>query len=529
MHALRPNGTELPGWPVQTARLPLHLGERAYHAIDGVGAEHGAAVIGALAAGDLFGDGRLEVVADDNQGNVYAWNQTGHVVFHQHSDPRFSGAPLQPFHTVRQGVRDRTERGFVGSPVLASLDGHGLDVIVAGEDRHVYAWHANGRPVAGFPVLVADPDKVAAVDPRTHHVTFRRRRPETRALRGSGQDHRHPGGGAARRLGAPGDHRRHERGVRRGHRRRGRRQHQPVELAAHLAVRQSRRRCRSPTAASTRFGPTAALHGQSPFLPGWPVKIGIIDAGLLARRRRGHQRLARRRAAALPVRRHGYEDRRDAGRRPGLHPQPGRELVLRRRPPGATTRSGPTSASGPNRYDTPTYAAVGYPAFGTLDGHTISFFAPATGLLPGARRRRAGVPGRPGLPRRVEPRAADRAVPPRLPGAGQRSAVPHRARPSARSPRVGAGGRRGDLVAGPRGVRRRRDAGERWLAEADRRLDRHDARRSAPSARSTRPAGARKDVVSITRSGVLSVYRTLSHGVLAEFLAAVPPRQRKLR
>ncbi len=167
VHALRPNGTELPGWPVQTARLPLHLGERAYHAVDGVGAEHGAAVIGALAAGDLFGDGRLEVVADDNQGNVYAWNQSGHVVFHQHSDPRFSGAPLQPFHTVRQGVRDRTERGFASAPVLASLDGHGLDVIAAGEDRHLYAWHANGRPVAGFPVLVADPDKVAAVDPRT--------------------------------------------------------------------------------------------------------------------------------------------------------------------------------------------------------------------------------------------------------------------------------------------------------------------------------------------------------------------------
>ena len=31
--------------------------------------------------------------------------------------------------------------------------------------------------------------------------------------------------------------------------------------------------------------------------------------------------------------------------------------------------------------DSPTYAAVGYPAFGSLDGRTIDFFAPVTGLI----------------------------------------------------------------------------------------------------------------------------------------------------
>ena len=158
---------------MHTAPLPLHLGELAY-GHGGVGTGHYAAVLGALAAGDLFGDGRLEVVADDNQGNVYAWDQHGHARLPRaRRIPRFSGAPLSPFHTVRQGVRDRVERGFAGAPVLASLDGTGLDMIAAGEDRHVYAWHANGRPVAGFPVLVADPDKVAAVDPVTSHITFR--------------------------------------------------------------------------------------------------------------------------------------------------------------------------------------------------------------------------------------------------------------------------------------------------------------------------------------------------------------------
>ena len=31
------------------------------------------------------------------------------------------------------------------------------DYVAAGMDRHVYAWHRNGSPVAGFPVLVVDP------------------------------------------------------------------------------------------------------------------------------------------------------------------------------------------------------------------------------------------------------------------------------------------------------------------------------------------------------------------------------------
>ena len=40
-------------------------------------------------------------------------------------------------------------------------------------DRHVYAWHADGRRVDGFPVLAVDPNMVESVDPDSHHVTFR--------------------------------------------------------------------------------------------------------------------------------------------------------------------------------------------------------------------------------------------------------------------------------------------------------------------------------------------------------------------
>ena len=57
--------------------------------------------------------------------------------------------------------------------MLADLDGDGTqEVIAASMDRHVYAWHMNGDPVAGFPVLVVDPSKVQSIDPATHQITF---------------------------------------------------------------------------------------------------------------------------------------------------------------------------------------------------------------------------------------------------------------------------------------------------------------------------------------------------------------------
>ena len=66
-----------------------------------------------------------------------------------------SGAPLAgdpSWEAQRYGVRERTEAGFATSPVLADLapgEGSGLDIIAAGEDRHVYAWHPDGKAVKG--------------------------------------------------------------------------------------------------------------------------------------------------------------------------------------------------------------------------------------------------------------------------------------------------------------------------------------------------------------------------------------------
>jgi hypothetical protein len=399
VHAYRSNGSELPGWPVHAERLPLHLGEPAYRR-GGVGAGHYAAIIGALAAGDLFDDGELDVVADDNQGNVYAWNGAGHLVFHAHANRNYSGAPLAPFHTVRQGVRDRVEGGFVSAPVLARLGGAScgpparrpgspdraahesscsgpLEVIAAGEDRHLYAWQADGRPVRGFPVLIADPDKVAAVDPVTSHITFKNVDANPGLHEDQGKLIDTPavaevGGKPVIFVGSNEEY--------------------PVNTGDEgpINVSPTNAFLSSPLAklaglplANGRLYAVAADGARAPggpFLPGWPVKIGIFDSGLLPDVGEGIN--------GSPVVAPLTCPSGGSGMKVAVTPDAGPAYVLNAngsscygQTDGAdnTLSDGfPTTAA---KYDSPDMATVGYPAFGTLDGRHLSLFAPATGLI----------------------------------------------------------------------------------------------------------------------------------------------------
>jgi hypothetical protein len=174
VHAYRRDLSELPGWPVRGDQPPLHTGSHAFKSGE-VSANVGGAILASVASGDLNGDGVPEVVAADMEGKVYAWNAQGQRVFSQEANPKFSGKPLQPFETVRNGHRFRTQHGFIASPVLADLDkndGGKLEIIAAGMDRHVYAWNDDGSAVPGFPVLLVDRKKISAVDPVTHAPTF---------------------------------------------------------------------------------------------------------------------------------------------------------------------------------------------------------------------------------------------------------------------------------------------------------------------------------------------------------------------
>jgi hypothetical protein len=175
VHAMRPDGSELSGWPVRTDPLPLHAGGRAFASNEvGSGASHGA-VLSSPAVADLDRDGRYEVVVADFEGKIYAWSAAGKLAWKRATEEPFSGKPLTPFENVRREARNRTQRGFIASPVAADLDrsdGGRMEVVLASMDRHVYALEHDGSRVPGFPVLVVDLSKVKSVDSRTHRVEF---------------------------------------------------------------------------------------------------------------------------------------------------------------------------------------------------------------------------------------------------------------------------------------------------------------------------------------------------------------------
>ncbi len=516
VHAFRSSGGELPGWPVHTNRLPLHLGEAAYRS---VGSGHYCAVLGALAGGDLFHDGRIEIVADDNCGNVYAWDSSGRLVFEQHSDQAFSGAPLTPFHTVRTGPRDRTERGFLSSPVLGRLSGgpgSPLDIVVAGDDRHVYAWQPSlrrlgGTALPGFPVLVADPDKLASVDSVTGRPTFS----ATRASANPGIDEDQgkiiDTPAIALLNGKPeivvGTN--EEYAVNTG-------DEGPINaggltsaslgvLGATGLLPFANGRVYAIKATGGRMTCSGGRCHSSAFVAGWPKKVGIIDRGLLPDVGEGVDGSPVVAPVSCPDGGHGMKI--------GVTPDAGPSYLFN--PNGTscygTDQSGRDNSletdfsQGSTQYDHPAFSAVGYGAFGTLDGHTVDYFMPEAGLIrtldvavpdyQGGQDFMAGwnpVDGQqlPGFPGEVNdlqfltgPAVGDIGT-----GAGQE---------------VVGGSSSLDLFAfGPGGT----PASPAWPKLTGDWIIATPTLGSFGSLDTT--AGARKDVVTITRSGTLSVYST---------------------
>lgn len=167
VHALRPDGRELPGWPTGTGIAPYWPTRSETARADGIPAPGRAVGIGGPAVADLYGDGSPEVVVTDMDGGVSVFGADGSTRARMSTDPAFS----------RQGdtnPRNRLKPGIIGGAAIGDLDGDGRpEIDVAAMDRHVYAWRGDGTPVPGFPVLVADPAQVRAVDPVSQAVTFR--------------------------------------------------------------------------------------------------------------------------------------------------------------------------------------------------------------------------------------------------------------------------------------------------------------------------------------------------------------------
>jgi len=107
-------------------------------------------VIREPAVGDILGRGDMAIVVASREGKVYAFNARGE---------RLKGFPVSVRPGSRSGApREILESGILSRPVLADLDGkRGKEIVVTALDGNVYAWRGDGRPLAGFPVAVADP------------------------------------------------------------------------------------------------------------------------------------------------------------------------------------------------------------------------------------------------------------------------------------------------------------------------------------------------------------------------------------
>ncbi|MFC0038137.1 FG-GAP-like repeat-containing protein [Actinomadura rayongensis] len=140
-------GRELPGWPVTT--LPT-VPQHAYPGID-PGHEP---IVAPVAVGDLFHDGRQEVVVTSTTGRTYAFSASGRLLpgWPKALDAGVSAPPI-PRPALR--YTRLPVRGATASPLLADLDGDGrLDVVQAGWDGRLHAWRPDGSTLPGWPVRV---------------------------------------------------------------------------------------------------------------------------------------------------------------------------------------------------------------------------------------------------------------------------------------------------------------------------------------------------------------------------------------
>jgi hypothetical protein len=245
-----------------------------------------------------------------------------------------------------------------------------------------------------------------------------------------------------------------------------------------------------------------------------------------AGRWRGHHRGCGDRPGDVSRRGRREEGGRDPGCRSRVHPQPGRQLVLRQRSHERRIQR-PRDRRRSGRQLRPSGDPGGWRAGvrGPRRGRALVPGADDGGRT-GARRGGVRLPGRAGLRGGVERLVGP--VPAGFPRRRQRPPVPDRSvdRRHRRRPRTGGPG--GDGQHGPCGLQRRRRPGIGGLAEADHGLDgRQSARRQLGNARHStrRPQGRRQ-------SDPVGLHQRLRHvgsGMLARVVAALPPRQRELR
>ena len=99
------------------------------------------------ALGNIAGDGKLEVVVGNGDGNIYAWNSDGTEVVDGDGNPATLGV-----------LKVTGSMWLYGSAALADIDNDGYDeVIIGGRDGKLYALNGNGSNVPHFPYVTTGP------------------------------------------------------------------------------------------------------------------------------------------------------------------------------------------------------------------------------------------------------------------------------------------------------------------------------------------------------------------------------------
>ena len=161
IHAYKPDGTELDGWPVETDEMVQAANHAGSPAIDAVSVTAPALEPPrAPVIADLDADGIAEIITAAGR-HIYVWQPDGtrRPGFPVEINPDFCRPEDQEQATDEKPRSVHRKCGFLATPAVARLHGKTQppSIVAPALDGHVYAFDGDGETVTGYPVDLVDP------------------------------------------------------------------------------------------------------------------------------------------------------------------------------------------------------------------------------------------------------------------------------------------------------------------------------------------------------------------------------------